>query len=107
MAEAKNKMVGFVSDLGRFNNIVQNWKGERRRCAICMVVKVQSVEKERIGLSSLGREIHYVYDPYRYAMLSKKLKEKDSYEIDGFTFFRNFNGHALSKLQRYSETQPS
>lgn len=36
--------------------------------------------------------------------MSRALKVKESVEVDGITFFRNFNPFALTKLQRFARS---
>lgn len=106
LAEAKETAIDFFADMGeivaKYNRIVESWpkRGENFDC-VRQVIKVSSKDEERLEVSPLGGKTKYIFDQYVYAAWSKRLKTKESVIAGGVTFFRNYTGNALSKLQRY------
>nr|UUV42307.1 MAG: putative RNA dependent RNA polymerase [Hattula totivirus 1] len=110
-AIAKDVALGFISDLSslkaKFLSIVDQWVPHVVELPVRMVIKVGTVEEERVERSSLGGETHYVCNATVYAQMSKMLKGKKEYaEKTGYTFFRNYNPFALTKLQRFARGDP-
>lgn len=106
---AQNTAVRFMSEVAllnaRFHSIVKKWSGPKDFSNVRQVSKVSSIADERTTRSTLGGRVLLTYSGLEYARVRDRLKAKHRVDIDDYSFFRNFNPFALSKLQRWSKDE--